>query len=526
MRHRRNSGRIRSSSSVAYCLCLTALVLAACGRDRGAGGEAAAPSAGPRPAAAVDGARIVAADREPGNWLTHGRTYSEQRFSPLEQINPDTSRSSGSRGITISTPTAARRRRPSSSTASCTSARRGARSRRSMRQAANCSGTTTRRCPDAKASNACCDVVNRGVAVWKGRSSSARSTDDSFALDAATGKPVWTVQTTDPDQALHDHRRAAGDQGQGAHRQRRRRIRRARLRHAPTMQAGRPGLALLHGARATRPLGFESDSIAEAAPTWTGEWWTLGGGGTVWDAIVYDPELEPRLYRRRQRLAVEPGDAQSRRRRQPVPVSIVALDADTGEYAWHYQTTPGETWDYTATQPMMLADLEIGGETRKVIMQAPKNGFFYVLDRDDRRADLGREVRRRHLGERDRPGDRPADRESPRRAMRGTATRHGHCPGPAARTAGTRCRSIPRPVSSTSRRQDAGFPYFADPDFKSTTLGFNVGVDFDSASMPADSRSQKGGVRWLKLLPARLGPGETESQHGESSFPARRTGAR
>ena len=62
--------------------------------------------------------------------------------------------------------------------------------------------------------------------------------------------------------------------------------------------------------------------------------------------------------------------------------SILALDPDTGEIVWHYQTTPGDSWDYTATQPLMLADLEIEGQLRKVIMQVPKNGFFFVIDRE------------------------------------------------------------------------------------------------------------------------------------------------
>jgi quinohemoprotein ethanol dehydrogenase len=121
--------------------------------------------------------------------------------------------------------------------------------------------------------------------------------------------------------------------------------------------------------------------MAMAAKTWTGQWWKYGGGGTVWDSIVYDPELD-QLY-----IGVGNGSPWNRQVRSPgggdnlFLSSIVALDPDDGHYLWHYQTTPGETWDFTATQQITLATLKIDGQDRKVLMQAPKNGFFYVIDR-------------------------------------------------------------------------------------------------------------------------------------------------
>jgi len=127
--------------------------------------------------------------------------------------------------------------------------------------------------------------------------------------------------------------------------------------------------------------GFENDAMKMAADSWTGEWWTLGGGGTVWDSMAYDSELDL-LY-----IGVGNGSPWNQSLRSPQGgdnlflSSIIALRPDTGDYVWHYQTTPAETWDYTATQQITLADLEIDGEIRKVLMQAPKNGFFYVLDR-------------------------------------------------------------------------------------------------------------------------------------------------
>ena len=158
--------------------------------------------------------------------------------------------------------------------------------------------------------------------------------------------------------------------------------------------------AALHGCEGER-LRYEHDVIAIASPssippppparsaapraaeTWSGEWWKIGGGGTVWDAMVYDGALNL-LY-----IGTGNGSPWSRDHRSPgggdnlYLSSIVALDGDTGEYRWHYQTTPGDDWDYTATQPLMLLDLEIDGRMRQVIVQAPKNGFFYVLDAAD-----------------------------------------------------------------------------------------------------------------------------------------------
>jgi quinohemoprotein ethanol dehydrogenase len=127
--------------------------------------------------------------------------------------------------------------------------------------------------------------------------------------------------------------------------------------------------------------GFEDPAMAMAAKTWHGEWWKVFGGGTVWNALTYDPELEL-LY-----VGVGNGDPWDHDLRSQGKgdnlflCSIVALNANTGEYVWHYQTNPGEQWDYKSTADMILADIEHKGQSRKVVMQAPSNGFFYVLDR-------------------------------------------------------------------------------------------------------------------------------------------------
>jgi quinohemoprotein ethanol dehydrogenase len=127
--------------------------------------------------------------------------------------------------------------------------------------------------------------------------------------------------------------------------------------------------------------GFENKAMEMAAKTWTGEWWKHGGGGSVWHAMAFDPKFN-RIY-----LGVGNGAPWNQKIRSPQGgdnlflASIVALDADTGEYVWHYQANPGETWDYNNTMDIQLADLKIGGKVRPVIIHAPKNGFFYVIDR-------------------------------------------------------------------------------------------------------------------------------------------------
>jgi quinohemoprotein ethanol dehydrogenase len=128
--------------------------------------------------------------------------------------------------------------------------------------------------------------------------------------------------------------------------------------------------------------GFENKALAMAAKTWTGQWWKWGGGGEPWNAFAYDAANNQILF------GVGNGYPWNREIRSPVGdnlflCSIVAVDADSGEYRWHYQFNAGDSWDYDATMDIELADLKIGGELRHVAMEAPKNGYFYVFDRTD-----------------------------------------------------------------------------------------------------------------------------------------------
>ncbi|MCB0638443.1 MAG: PQQ-dependent dehydrogenase, methanol/ethanol family [Lewinella sp.] len=234
--------------------------------------------------------------------------------------------------------------------------------------------------PKSYGERGCCDVVNRGVAVHDGKVYVGTFDGRLLALDADSGELIWEVLTVDPDQpyTITGAPRVVKDKviiGNGG------------------AEFGVRGYFTAYEAETgeeawrfytvpgdpARP--FENAAMEKAAATWTGEWWKYGGGGTAWDAMAFDPELDL-LY-----VGTGNGSPWDRSKRSPQGgdnlylSSILALDPDDGTLSWYYQTTPGDSWDFTATQHMILADLEIEGQLRKVLMQAPKNGFFYVLDR-------------------------------------------------------------------------------------------------------------------------------------------------
>ena len=227
---------------------------------------------------------------------------------------------------------------------------------------------------------ACCGDVNRGVAVHGDKVFVGLLDGRLVALNKQNGRVVWSVQTTPAgeDYSITGAPRVFRDKvviGNGGAEY--------GVRGYVTAYRVEDGEQLwrTYTVPGNPEDGFESQAMELAAETWNGRWWEIGGGGTVWDAMAYDGDLNL-LY-----IGTGNGSPWNRDHRSPgggdnlYLSSIVALDGDTGEYRWHYQTTPGDDWDYTATQPLMLLDIEIEGEMREVIVQAPKNGFFYVIDR-------------------------------------------------------------------------------------------------------------------------------------------------
>jgi quinohemoprotein ethanol dehydrogenase len=330
--------------------------------------------------APVTGERIAAADREPQNWLAHGRTYDEQRFSPLKQVHDG---NVGQLGLAWSYATGTTR--GLQATPIVVDGRMYATGVWSVVYALDArTGKELWKydpeVPRAWGRYACCDAVNRGVAAWGDAVFVGTLDGRLVALDARTGKKRWeqlTIDRSKPYTITGAPRVVKGKvligNGGGEY----------GVRGYFSAYDARTGKLAwrFYTVPGDPRKGFESPEMERAAQTWTGEWWGGGGGGTVWDSMAYDPELDT-LY-----VGTGNGSPWARSIRSPgggdnlFLSSILAIDPDDGRLKWHYQVTPADNWDYTATQHIVLADLTFEGRSRKVLMQAPKNGFFYVLDR-------------------------------------------------------------------------------------------------------------------------------------------------
>jgi quinohemoprotein ethanol dehydrogenase len=329
--------------------------------------------------------RIEQAAQDGDNWLSHGKGYDETRNSSLTQINTSNVSRLGlawyydldvNRGQE-STPLVVDGIIYSTSAWSKVEAFDGASGKLLWRYDPHVPGEV--------AVKACCDVVNRGVAYWEGKVFVGALDGRLIALDARTGKEVWSTLTVDPagNATITGAPRVVKGKviiGNGG-------AEMGMRGYVSAYDAGTGGLVwrfyTVPGKPGTRD-GAASDAILDnVSATWKGHWWSTGGGGggTVWDSMAYDPTLDL-LY-----VGVGNSAYWPRAIRSPgggdnlFVASILALRPDTGEYVWHYQETPGDQYDYTATQQMILADVRVHGVLRHVLMQAPKNGFFYILDR-------------------------------------------------------------------------------------------------------------------------------------------------
>ncbi len=331
-------------------------------------------------AAGVDGKRIRNADREPGQWLSVGRTYDEQRYSPLAQITTD---NVGKLGLAWHADFDTNRGQEATplvidgrlfvttawSKVRAYDARTGAPL-----------WSYDPKVPPEWGIRGCCDVVNRGLAAWGNNVYVGTYDGRLVALDQQTGKVVFDVTTIDRNKyysitgapRIVNGKVIVGNGGAEIG-----------VRGYIGAYDAKDGHQLwrFHTVPGDPSQPQENAALTKAVATWKGDQWILlGGGGTVWDGMAYDVQSNL-LY-----FGTANGTPWVAETRSPgggdnlYLNSIIAINPDNGAYAWHYQVIPEETWDFDATSPLMVADLKLEGRKRRVVMQASKNGFFYVLD--------------------------------------------------------------------------------------------------------------------------------------------------
>ena len=334
-----------------------------------------------RKAKPVDDNALRRAGQNPDEWLSYGRDYAETHYSPLKDIDV----SNISRlGLAWSWETES----PSGGRIEATPVMSNGVLYGSLAwgvlfavdaRTGKLKWRWDPELPRKHIAEICCGPVNRGVAVYKGKVYAGLLDGRLVALDQETGKVVWQTQTTDdPGTILTAAVRVVkgkvivGTSG----------AEQAVRGYFSAYDAETGKMAWrFYTVPGDPSKPFEHPELAMAAKTWTGEWWKVGGGGTVWDAMAYDPDADI-LY-----VGVGNGGPWDRNLRSPQGgdnlflASIIAVKPETGKMVWYFQETPGDEWDFTSTQPMILADLTINGKPRKVLLHAPKNGFFYVFDR-------------------------------------------------------------------------------------------------------------------------------------------------
>jgi quinohemoprotein ethanol dehydrogenase len=486
--HRRSTGKSIQSAILRACFCTAILTCHGCG-TRAPQSTPQANSAATRRPAQVDSARIIDADKDAGNWMTYGRTYREERFSPLKQITDvnvhqlslawfydlDTRRGQEATPLVVD------------GVMYFTTAWSKVVSLDAATGALHWEFDP--KVPPEWSVNACCDVVNRGVAAWKGKVFVGTLDGRLIGLDAANGKPVWETLTIDPKM-------------------------RYTITGAPRVVKGKViignggaemgvrGYVSAYDAETGKLVWrfytvpgdpskpFESPILEKAAKTWSGEWWKNGGGGTVWDGMAYDPQLDL-LY-----IGTGNADPWARKIRSAhiednlLASSIIALRPDTGEYVWHYQESPGDEWDYDSSEQIILADLRIDGQLRQVLLHAPKNGFFYILDRATGKLLSAKPFTRVTWATGiDLQTGRPI--ESPEAQYEGSNKPSVVSPGPGGAHSWQPMSYSPGTGLVYFPVLESAFPYKSVEHFSHNAFAWNTGIDPVAAGMPQEPNIKK-----------------------------------
>jgi quinohemoprotein ethanol dehydrogenase len=464
---------------VLIAVSLAALTLAGCK-------ESYDPNA---PGAVNDKALLEAASNNE-DWLSYGRTHDEQRFSPLEAINPETVK-----GLGLAWSADLDTNRGQEATPIVVDGVIYISTAWSMVKAYDAvSGkqlwSYDPKVPRETLIRVCCDAVNRGVAVYNNKIFVASLDGRLIALDAKTGKEVWSKMTV-PDQKSYaitgapriiKGRVIIGSAGAEY---------KARGYIAAFDPESGKEVWKFHTVPGNPADGFENEAMEKAAKTWGGKWWELGGGGTVWDSISFDPDLNLIYFGTANAEPWNPA-ANGRTGENLYTSSIVAINADSGEYAWHFQETPEDRWDFDSNQSIILANLPIDGKDRRVILHAPKNGFFYVLDAKTGAYISGKPFTAINWASGLDAKGKPI--VNPEAKYDVTGKPFVSVPGAAGAHSWQSMSFSPATGLVYIPVQEAGFPYAAANDWKASDIGFQTGQDSALVAMPADPKARAGAL--------------------------------
>ena len=459
-------------------LALAALIpLAACGKQ-----------ASPPAAEGVTDALI--ANPPEGEWLTYGGTYNEQRFSPLTQI---TDQNVGQLGLAWSHDLETARGQEATplmhdgvlyvstawSLVKAFDARTGA-----------LKWEYDPKVPRDTLVRACCDAVNRGVALYGDKVYVAALDGRLIALDQKTGKVV-VEKVVVPDQQNYTITGAP------------RVVKGKILIGAGGAEYKARGYLAAYDAQTGNELwrfhtvpgnpadGFENKAMEEAAKTWgDSRWWELGGGGTVWDSITYDPATNLVFFGTGNAEPWNPA-ANGRAGDSLYTSSIVAVNADTGEYAWHFQETPEDRWDFDSDAQITVGDIDVNGRNQHVVMHAPKNGYFYVLDaKSGQFISAGSFAPQNWTTGIDAKTGRPTI--NPEAMYEKTGKPFVVAPGAIGAHSWQPMSFSPKTGLMYIPANQAAFPYAAARDWQASGIGFQTGTDGAIVAMPADKTIREG----------------------------------
>ncbi len=460
----------------------TTVVVAAVNRDEPA--RTAAPGA-------INAERLLKAAADGDNWISYGRTYDEQRYSPLDQINISNVKDLGLAWAADMDTARGQEATPLVIDGKIYITTAWSKAKAYDAVTGKLLWEYDPQVPGETGVKACCDVVNRGFAAWGDRLYFGTLDGRLIAIDRNTGKPVWSVVTVDQSKPytitgaprVIDGMVIIGNGGSEMG-----------VRGYVTAYSADTGKELWRFYTVPGAEGEnEAPHLQKAVATWQGDWAKYGGGGTAWDAMAYDPALDL-LY-----IGVGNGSPWNQHYRSAGEgdnlylSSIVAIRPKTGEYVWHFQTTPGETWDYTATQHIILADMTIDGQPRKVLMQAPKNGFFFVLDRTNGKLISAKNyVPVNWATGFDVQTGRPI--ENPDSRYYKTGKMWLGSPGPIGAHNWHPMAFSPKDGLVFIPAINSAFPYIHNPAWKPNKYGFNIGLDMSAGAMPADANFRAAAV--------------------------------